>query len=299
MHEVVEWLNRDERHCHRIDAILYEEDTSVQNVKIVRLTRYGLSLLLNDRVQSTQFDEKIYHEGIVLPAYLARDEMQNVLCVGGANGGIIREIMKCPSVDSIEMIDIDRNAFEICREHLPHMFAGVDWSNDIRLRFGDVRNLLRGIKGPFDVIFNDVADAISDTAAVGFYTEEHFRKLKDTLGPGGILVTQAGPVEHIYGHFFCAVRDTLATLFLTTSAYLLDIPSYGLPWGFILASDAPIAFESSCIRAKLAALSSSPDSYDEEAHRRNFSLPYVIRKRLQRQGPIISLNQPMLTFERA
>jgi spermidine synthase len=299
MHEVVEWLNRDERHCHRIEAVVYEEDTPVQNVKIARLARYGLSLLLNDRVQSTQFDEKIYHEGIVLPAYLARDRLENVLCVGGANGGINREIMKCPSVNSIEMIDIDRRAFEICQEHLPHMFAGIDWSKDVRLRFGDVQSHLRGVKGPFDVIFNDVADAIADTAAVGFYTEEHFKKLKAVLVPGGILVTQAGPVEHIEGHFFSAVHDTLTALFRATLPYLLDIPSYGLPWGFVLASDAPIAFDSPRLGTKLAALSRSPDTYDEEAHRRNFSLPYLIRKRLRRQGRIITSDRPMLTFEQA
>ncbi|MCK1384568.1 hypothetical protein [Bradyrhizobium sp. 21] len=299
MHEVVEWLNRDERHCHRIEAVIYEEDTPVQNVKIVRLARYGLSLLLNGRVQSTQFDEAIYHEGIVLPAYLARDRSENVLCVGGANGGIIREAMKCPSVNSIEMIDIDRRAFEICQEHLPHMFLGVDWSKNIRLSFGDVGSLLHGLKGPFDVIFNDVADAIAGTAAVGFYTEEHFKKLKTALAPGGILVTQAGPVEHIQGHFFSSVNDTLATLFQTTSPYLLDVPSYGLPWGFVLASDAPIAFDMRSLGAKLARLAGSPHTYDEEAHRRNFSLPYLIRKRLRAHGRTITSNRPMLTFEQA
>jgi spermidine synthase len=299
MYEIVEWLNRDEKHCHRLDHIIYEENTPVQNVKVGRLARYGLSLLLNDRIQSTEFDEAIYHEGIVLPAYFALDGLEAVLCVGGANGGIIREILKCPSVRRVEMIDIDQRAFEICRAHLPHMFHGVNWDERICLKFGDVCSILNQLSGPFNVVFNDVADAIQGTAAVGFYTTQHFSGLKKILAKGGLLVTQAGAVEHIEGNFFASVRSTLSELFRYVTPYLLDIPSYGLPWGFLMASDAPIVFDASRLRAKLGALTVTPKTYDEQSHSRMFNLPLLIRTRLQAHARVITSEKPMLTFGKA
>jgi spermidine synthase len=299
MYEVVEWLNRDEKHSHRLDGIIFEEQTAVQNVKIGRLRRYGLCLLLNDRIQSTEFDEVIYHEGIVLPAYVASSRFEAVLCVGGANGGIIREVLKCPGVSRLEMIDIDRRAFEICRTHLPHMFYGVDWDRRVRLNFGEVRSLLNEVSGPFDVIFNDVADSIQGTAAVDFYTRQHFADLERRLSKDGLLVTQAGAVEHLDGSFFASVGRTLSELFRYVTPYLLDIPSYGLPWGFLVASNTPVFPDTCMLPARLGALTAMPTTYDLESHLRMFNLPRLIRARLQSEGRIITSGKPMLTFGRA
>lgn len=79
---------------------------------------------------------------------------ENVLVIGGGDGGVLREVLKHPSVKSATLCDIDEAVPRVSKDYLPHMAAGF---NDPRvtLYIGDGFQFLRDQVGKFDVIITD------------------------------------------------------------------------------------------------------------------------------------------------
>lgn len=73
-------------HMHGIDEIIVSQQTSFQKVDILRTNVYGKALALDEKMQSTQVDEFIYHEALVHPAMLAHPSPRSVLIIGGGKG---------------------------------------------------------------------------------------------------------------------------------------------------------------------------------------------------------------------
>ncbi|MDD4859442.1 MAG: hypothetical protein PHR56_04480, partial [Dehalococcoidales bacterium] len=92
---------------HRYDEILYSGRTKFQSVQIMHSPNYGKFLVLDNKIQSSETDEFIYHEGLVHPPMLAHPRPENVFVVGGGEGAILREILKYRTVKKAVMVDID------------------------------------------------------------------------------------------------------------------------------------------------------------------------------------------------
>lgn len=304
MHEVPpcwveERLNEHEVHAHKIKRIHFEVKTALQSVRIAELERYGLTLLLDGRLQSTQYDEQIYHECIVFPAYVRAGNASRVLCIGGANGGIIREIAKIPVVKRIELIDLDEAAFRACRHYLPHMFAGEDASDTRIVRhFGNPRAILPGLPGDYDLIYNDVADSILGSPSRSFYAKEYFETLKSKVAPTGLLVTQAGPANPVSPAFFASVLRTVSECFTEARPYTIEIPSYGVPWSFIISGRIVPVVTATEVDGKLSHLNRpSLTAYDGVTDVHMFSLAKAMRNALERSGRVITDAALLNTFQ--
>ncbi len=61
----------NELHQFAIKSILYSGRTQFQHVLIVETEEYGKMLVIDDRTQSAEDDEHIYHETLVHPALIA------------------------------------------------------------------------------------------------------------------------------------------------------------------------------------------------------------------------------------
>ena len=65
MIELKEYINRSEYHSHEIKKIHFDSETAIKKIQIAEFTNYGKSMIINGRIQSTQYDEFIYHESLV------------------------------------------------------------------------------------------------------------------------------------------------------------------------------------------------------------------------------------------
>src|SRR4051812_22903339 len=96
-----------------VDNIIYAKSSAYQRI-VVTKGKAGYSLFLNGNLQFSSFDEYRYHEALVHPAFAAfNGTPKRVLVLGGGDGLALREIEKYPSIEFIQLVDLDPDMTKI------------------------------------------------------------------------------------------------------------------------------------------------------------------------------------------
>ena len=75
---------------------------------VFKSSHYGVCLSLDGCIQATELDECAYQEMIThIPLFACTAEPRKVLIIGGGDGGVLREVLKHPSVESVHQCEID------------------------------------------------------------------------------------------------------------------------------------------------------------------------------------------------
>ena len=91
------------------DEVLHEVKTEHQHLVIFENATWGTVLMLDGVCQLTTSDEFVYHEMMAHVPLMALDKPKRVLVVGGGDGGVLREVLKHPSVEKATLCEIDRD----------------------------------------------------------------------------------------------------------------------------------------------------------------------------------------------
>ena len=95
---------------------LYAARSEFQEIEVYEHETFGRVLVLDGTVQYSQADAFIYNEMAVHVPLLGRRRKQvEVLIIGGGDG-ILREVLKCPNVSRVVMVEIDPLIVEISRQ---------------------------------------------------------------------------------------------------------------------------------------------------------------------------------------
>ncbi|MHB8544710.1 MAG: polyamine aminopropyltransferase [Leptospirales bacterium] len=286
-------------HMHGITEILASFQTKFQKMDIVRSEGFGTCLILDDKMQATSVDEFIYHETLVHPVMLTHPEPKSVLVIGGAEGATLREVLKHRSVEKAVMVDIDDQVIEQCKKHLPSWHQGAFDDKRSKVISTDARKYLEETDEIFDVIITDLSEPVEEGPAYLLYTREFYQIAMGRLSPYGTLSLQAGTASIPYLLNFSAVYQTLNSVFPVVAPYQASIPSFGLPWGFAIASknQDPRQFSESLVDQKIRERISSPLSfYDGTTHKGIFGIPKHVRRELDSSNIIIEDNHPLFTY---
>ena len=297
-----ELVTADVLAVYRVHDVIHTSRTQYQSVDVLDTPAFGRCLVLDDKTQSTEVDEHIYHESLVHPAMLLHAGPKSVFIGGGGEGATLREVLRHPSVERVVMVDLDREAVRICRDHLPNHHQGSFDDLRLELRHEDAREYLRTCDKKFDVLVLDLVDPIEEGPAYLLYTREFYEIAQAALNPGGMLVTQSGPTALInYQECFTPIVKTLGQVFPSVAAYTVFVPAFTTLWGFTLAftegavpavppadmlpEDVDRLIEERLGRELLA--------YDGTAHRRIFSLPKHLRKGIAQEPRIVTDDTPV------
>ena len=82
----------------KVNRTLHTEQTEFQKLDMIETEEWGNMLLLDDMVMTSQRDEFVYHEMVAHVPLFTHPNPENILVVGGGDGGVIREVLKHPSV---------------------------------------------------------------------------------------------------------------------------------------------------------------------------------------------------------
>jgi len=291
-------ISKDLIQLHSIEEVLYRGQTKFQSIEIIRTGSYGKCLVLDSKIQSSELDEFVYHEALVHPAMVSHPCPETVFIAGGGEGATLREVLRHNTVKNVVMVDIDEEVIALCREYLPEHSQGSFEDERTRLIHTDARKYLAEYKEAFDIIIIDLTEPIEEGPAYLLYTREFYGIVKEKLSPGGFIAVQAGSAAFNELLNFSAVYQTLKTSFQNVYPYQIDVPSFGGPWGFCLASiDASLIMSTTEINDRLYKRSLYDlKLYDGLTHQSMFSLPRHIRDDLSRQTTLITDNEPLYTY---
>jgi spermidine synthase len=222
-----------------VDNIIYAKSSSYQRI-IVTKGRTGYALFLNGNLQFNSFDEYRYHEALVHPAFAAfSGDAKRVLVLGGGDGLALREILKYPSVEFVQLVDLDPEMTGISRK-VPALDELNKHSFDdprVHVTNADAFVWLDATQTePFDVAIVDFPDP-NNFALGKLYSTRFYNLLKAKLKPESSVVVQTTSPLIARRSYWCII-STLEAAGFVVKPYQTTVPSFGI-WGYALAKLQP------------------------------------------------------------
>ncbi len=294
-----DYITPDITVLHSTKERIYSGRSKFQSVDIINTGSFGVCLVLDGKIQSSEADEFIYHEALVHPAMLTHPRPERVLIAGGGEGATLREVLAHRTVKKAVMVDIDEEVVSLCRRFLPSWHRNAFDDPRAELHFADAREYLERSSGRFDVIIIDLVDPLEQGPARLLYTREFYQIVKRKLGPAGIMSVQAEPSDWRNLDNFTAIVNTLRDVFPIARPYQVHVPSFFGLWGFVAASQSldPCELTAEEIDARISTrISNRLKSYDGFTHQGIFTIPKHIRRKLAARKRLITDKQPISAY---
>jgi len=288
-------FGKGEIHQHAITRFIAQVDTPFQHVEIGISPYFGKIVLIDGDVQSSITDEHIYHEALVHPGLLYHPNPKSVLILGGGEGATVREILKHKSVERVVMCDIDRQAVDLFKTHLPEWHQNCFSDPRVELLHGDARAYLeKASDGEFDVIISDLSEPFMGGPAQRLFSVECFGEISRVLSEQGIYSAQASLLRLKTYEMHVAIRNTTATAFPLVKSFFSYVQAYDTMWSFLIGAKNPKLPE---IEGKVDQLIKDRITgelrfYDNDAHKHMFSLPKDIKACLNKPVESITDSKP-------
>jgi len=284
---------------YSIKERIYSGRSKFQSVEIINTGGFGICLVLDGKIQSSEADEFIYHEALVHPAMLTHPRPERVFIAGGGEGATLREVLAHKTVKRAVMVDIDEEVVSLCRRLLPSWHQKAFDDPRTELHFVDARKYLEESNDKFDVIIIDLVDPLEQGPARLLYTQEFYQIVNQKLGPAGIMSVQAESAEWTNLDNFTAIASTLRNVFPIAHPYQVHVPSFLGLWGFVAASQSldPSELTPEEIDTRISTrISKKLKSYDGLTHQAMFTIPKHIRQQLAASTRIITDKQPISAY---
>jgi len=233
---IIQGIGRSSSMIMKIKELYVVHRSKFQEIIIAEVEEFGLSLILDGYIQSTQLDEFIYHESLVHPSMVLHPNPTKVLIIGGGEGATLREVLKHNTVNNAVMVDIDEDVVELSKKYLYPIHQGSFFDKRAKIVIEDGKKFIEESEsGSFDVIILDLTDPYSSDIAKQLYTTDFYKKIYSVLTDEGVMVTQAGS-SFFYRDVYMDVYQAVKSVFNYVLEYQVWIPSFGYSCNFILGS---------------------------------------------------------------
>lgn len=264
-----------------IKDVLFSQHSPYQHIQVWETDILGRMMTLNGIIMVTDYDEFVYHEMMVHPALSLLGSARRALVIGGGDGGTVRELMRHPEIERVEMVEIDEAVIAASRQFFPAISCGFD---DPRLAL-HVRDGLEFVneadEGTYDAIFVDGTDPIG--FGQHLYEDAFYQRCSRLLNDRGILVMLSeSPFDPTYRHVVGKVNRDLHSHFPIAETYLCYMPTYQMGmWSFAMASKKlhPVKdFEAAQAEWVIGPFANQLRYYNPDVHRAAFALPNFVRR---------------------
>ncbi|MDX1771503.1 MAG: spermidine synthase, partial [Planococcaceae bacterium] len=217
----------------KVNRTLHTEQTDFQLLEMAETAEWGNMLFLDGMVMTSEKDEFVYHEMVAHVPLFTHPNPENVLVVGGGDGGVIREIMKHPQVKKATLVDIDGKVIEFSKKYLPTIASELD-NPRVDVQVGDGFMHIAESENKYDVIMVDSTEPVGP--AVNLFTKGFYAGISKALKEDGIFVAQSDN-PWFTPDLIKQVQKDVKEIFPITRLYTANIPTYpsGL-WCFTVGS---------------------------------------------------------------
>lgn len=235
------------------------EFQSLQKIEIYETESFGKMLVLDGKIQLTEFDEFIYHEMLVHVPMLMHRDPRKILIIGGGDGGALREVLK-HDVEKVTLVEIDEKVIEFSKRYLKIDCGAFD-DPKVKIVIEDGRKYVERCE-KYDVVIVDSTDPVGVSDPL--FKEDFFENCKSKCD---LICTQAqSPI--IQKDYFLKIWKA-TEVFKERKVYFSTIPTYPLAfWAFILAGKFDGLFEE-----RFEKIKGRIRHYNLEIHRAAFSIP--------------------------
>jgi len=175
------------------EILLYYKQSPYQRIAFFTEADGSMSLTLDDYWQFNTKVEHIYHECLFTLPGLLPESLTNILVLGGGDGLGVRELLKYPSVQNIDVVDLDPEIIRFAKENI-HMksLTKESLSNQkVAITTMDAKKWLEApITKYYDLIIVDFPDPTSDLLWE-LYTVKLYKQISKRLKPRGVVAVQA------------------------------------------------------------------------------------------------------------
>ena len=208
----------------KIDKQLVHRKSRYQSIDVFETAEFGKLLTLDGFVMLTEKDEFIYHEMIVHVAMSTNRDIKNVLVIGAGDGGTIRELVKYDNIKNIDMVEIDEEVVNVCREYIPSTACALD-DERLSIFYEDGLKFVRRMHDKYDLIIVDSTDPFGP--GEGLFTKEFYGNCHKALTENGILINQhESPFYDNDALSMKRAHKRIKSVFEVSKVYQFHMPTY-------------------------------------------------------------------------
>lgn len=269
---------KDVRFSMKIDKQLVSKKSRYQRIDVLESKEFGRILTLDGYLMVTEKDEFIYHEMITHIPMAVHPSAKNILVIGAGDGGTIRELTRYDSVEQIDMVEIDREVVEVCKEYLPQTACKLE-DPRVKMYFEDGLKFVRTKQDAYDIIIVDSTDPFGP--GEGLFTKEFYGNCYKALREDGILINQhESPYYAEDAKAMQRAHQRIRTAFPISTVYQLHIPTYPSGhWLFGFASKKYHPVEN-LREEEWNALGLETRYYNTALHKGCFAIPNYVKELL-------------------
>ncbi|XP_031114849.1 putrescine N-methyltransferase 1-like [Ipomoea triloba] len=270
----------------KIEKLLFQGKSDYQDVMLFESARYGKVLTLDGAIQHTENGGFPYTEMIVHLPLGSIPNPKKVLIIGGGIGFTLMEVSRYPTIEKIDIVEIDKMVMDVSRQFFPYLAAGFE-DPRVTLHIGDGAAFVKAAqKGYYDAIIVDSSDPIGP--AKELFERPFFEAVAKGLRAGGVVCTQAESIW-LHMHLIKQIIANCRQVFKGSVNYAwTTVPTYpsGVI-GYMLCSTEgpavdfknpvnPIDKDTTHVKSK-----GPLKFYNSEIHKAAFTLPSFAQKLLE------------------
>lgn len=263
----------------KVERCLYSAQSPYQRIDFFASKEFGTFFTLDGYMMANEKDEFIYHDMIVHVPMATNPKIQEVLVIGGGDGGAIRELTRYPTIQRIDMVEIDEMVVRACQKYLPQTACKME-DRRVHLYFEDGIEFVSKQKNQYDLIIVDSTDPIGP--GEGLFTLDFYKNCFESLKEDGVLVNQhESPYYEGDAKEMKRAHSKIKKIFPICEVYQFHMPTYPSGhWLFGFASKKldPIKDLKAEEWEKFGL---DTKYYNLPLHQASFALPTYVQKMLE------------------
>ena len=150
--------------------------------------------------------------------------VRKVLVIRGGDGGTVRELVRYPQIEEIDLVEIDEEVVKACKEFLPQTACGFQ-DPRVKLYYEDGLRFIRKYVDTYDLILVDSTDPFGP--GEGLFTREFYGNCFKALKEDGILINQhESPFYSDDAKSMQRAHKNISASFPISTVYQFHLPTY-------------------------------------------------------------------------
>lgn len=180
----------------KIKQKLHDETSEFQRIEIYETESFGNLMTIDGLTMVSTRDNYLYHEMISHPVLFSHPNPKRVLIIGGGDCGTLKEVLKHPGVEHVDMIEIDERVTRVAEIYFPELCESNDDPRANIMFIDGIKWVNDAADASYDVIIVDSTDPVGP--AEGLFSAPFFKQCFRILGDNGLIIQQSeSPLLHM------------------------------------------------------------------------------------------------------